>query len=412
MHLARLIKPYNAARSQELQKHAEMAFAAAGDAVRPTHKLYYAVQKYLLTGDEAAHQMVKDLSTNASGYADNFNGAPESFASNGWLASYFYSYIVAKDRPTDPAVVDRFKAAIKAAADKEIGYLAGQCLPGGHAAESPLVGQQCGSGPICLSLPAPVVPDQGTEIHRRRLPVDGLRPRPESHRQVLHDRARIQPRPQSRTTANRPIPKSRDGALVPGFWSSVRAERAVACRFPPSPDSPANAGISTIWDPSSGASSPSIRASVFPRRSTRCWPKAASTTSVSIHSARAEVRQCCRLLVSKLSTCKEYSTMKNNLPKPRWSLGAILLLCVSPVFGQPNAGTGNQAESIDGFRDRRAVEDARQVRRAPSPGGVHRVAGPQQSGALSEHLDPQTEPIGGAMKHGSRRMLSDPGCSQ
>ena len=32
MHMARLIKPYNAARSQELQKHAEMAFAAAGDA--------------------------------------------------------------------------------------------------------------------------------------------------------------------------------------------------------------------------------------------------------------------------------------------------------------------------------------------------------------------------------------------
>jgi hypothetical protein len=134
MHLARLIKPYNAARSQELQKHAEMAFAAAGDAVRPRHKLYYAVQKYLLTGDEAAHQMVKDLSPNASGYANNYNGAPESFAGNGWLASFFYSYIVAKDRPTDPAVVDRFKAAIKAAADKEIGYLAANAYPVGTPA--------------------------------------------------------------------------------------------------------------------------------------------------------------------------------------------------------------------------------------------------------------------------------------
>jgi len=134
MHLARLIEPYNATRSQVLQKHAEMAFAAAGDAVRPTHRLYYAVQKYLLTGDETAHQMVKDLSTNASGYADNFNGAPESFAGNGWLASYFYSYIVAKDRPTDRAVVDRFKAAIKAAADKEIGYLAANAYPVGTPA--------------------------------------------------------------------------------------------------------------------------------------------------------------------------------------------------------------------------------------------------------------------------------------
>jgi endoglucanase len=131
MHLARLIQPYNAARSQELQKHAEMAFAAAGDAIRPTHRLYYAVQKYLLTGDAAAHQIVKDMSTNASGYAGNYNGAPESFAGNGWLASYFYSYIVAKDRPTDPAVVAQFKDAIKAAADKEINYLSGNAYPVG-----------------------------------------------------------------------------------------------------------------------------------------------------------------------------------------------------------------------------------------------------------------------------------------
>jgi endoglucanase len=141
MHLARLIKPYNPARSQELQKHAEMAFAAAemgfaaaGRQAPQTHRLYFAVQKYLLTGDEASHQMVKDLSTNASGYANNYNGAPESFAGNGWLASFFYSYIVAKDRPTDPAVVAVFKAAIKAAADKEIGYLAGNAYPVGTPA--------------------------------------------------------------------------------------------------------------------------------------------------------------------------------------------------------------------------------------------------------------------------------------
>jgi endoglucanase len=134
MHLARLIKPYDAARSQELQKRAEMAFAAAGDAIRPTHKLYYAVQKYLLTGDEAAHQIAKDLSPSASGYANTYNGPPESFAGNGWLASFFYSYIVAKDQPTDADVVDRFKAAIKAAADKEIGYLAGNAYPVGTPA--------------------------------------------------------------------------------------------------------------------------------------------------------------------------------------------------------------------------------------------------------------------------------------
>lgn len=131
MHLARLIKPYNAARSQELQQHAEMAFAAAGSAIRTPHQLYYAVQKYLLTGDEAAHQMLKDLSTNAMSYLDTFNAAPESFAGNSWLASYFFSYLVAEERPTDPIVVNRFQAAIRATADKEIGYLAANAYPVG-----------------------------------------------------------------------------------------------------------------------------------------------------------------------------------------------------------------------------------------------------------------------------------------
>ena len=134
MHMARLIKPYNEKRSEELRKHAEMAFAAAGQSVRPTHKLYYSVQKYLLTGDEAAHQMIKDLSASASGYTTTFNGAPESFTSNGWLASFFFSYIVEKRRQTDPAVVDRFKAAIQAAADKEIGYLHANAYPVGTPA--------------------------------------------------------------------------------------------------------------------------------------------------------------------------------------------------------------------------------------------------------------------------------------
>jgi len=138
MHLARLIKPYKPQRSADLMKHANMAFAAAGEAIRPTHKLYYAVEKYLLTGDETAHQMVKDLAGSASAYVDTYNGAPESFAGargrrgrDGWLASFFYSYIIAKDRPTDPAVKAQFTAAIKGAADKEIGYLNANAYPVG-----------------------------------------------------------------------------------------------------------------------------------------------------------------------------------------------------------------------------------------------------------------------------------------
>jgi endoglucanase len=131
LHLARIIKPYKPQRAEELRKHAEMAMTAVGDSAWTTHRLYYAVQKYLLTGDEAAHQMVKDLAGNASAYASTYNAAPESFASNAWLASYFFSYIIEKTRPTDPKVVEQFKAAIKAAADKEIEYLNANAYPVG-----------------------------------------------------------------------------------------------------------------------------------------------------------------------------------------------------------------------------------------------------------------------------------------
>lgn len=121
-----------------MQKHADLAFKAAGDQIRPTHKLYYAVQKYLLTGDESAHPMVKDLADSAGAYAETYNGAPESFAGarggrgrDGWLASFFFSYVIEKTRPTDPAVVARFQAALPAAADKEIECLSANAYPVG-----------------------------------------------------------------------------------------------------------------------------------------------------------------------------------------------------------------------------------------------------------------------------------------
>ena len=138
MHMARIIKPYKPDRAEELRKHAEMAFKAAGQRIRTTHHLYYAVQKYLLTGDEDAHQTVKDLAENGARYVDTFNGPPESFAGSnfsrrpdGWLTSFFYSYIIEKNRPTDPAVVEQFKAVLKAAADKAIEYLQGNAYPVG-----------------------------------------------------------------------------------------------------------------------------------------------------------------------------------------------------------------------------------------------------------------------------------------
>ncbi len=153
LHLARALKPYKPERSAALQKRAELAFRAVGDRIRPTHQLYYAVQKYLLTGDESAHQMVKDLADRALEYADSYNGAPESFAGagrpggrDGWLASFFFSYVLEKTRPTDPAVVEKFRAAIQAAADKEIGYLAAHAYPVGAPLNLRWWGSNVGQG--------------------------------------------------------------------------------------------------------------------------------------------------------------------------------------------------------------------------------------------------------------------------
>jgi hypothetical protein len=96
------------------------------------------VQKYLLTGDETSHQSVKNLAGNAARYVDTFNGACESFAGSnrpnrpgGWLASFFYSYILEKDRATDPAVVEQFKQALKKTADRSIEYLQRNAYPVG-----------------------------------------------------------------------------------------------------------------------------------------------------------------------------------------------------------------------------------------------------------------------------------------
>lgn len=133
LNLARVIKPYDPDRSAELQKRGERAFEAAGARFKPTHKLYYAIQKYLLTGDQAAHDVVKELAPRTSSFPDNYCMEAGGFASSGnfWLASFFMSYLLETNRPTDPNVVSALKAALKATADKEIGWLNGNAYPYG-----------------------------------------------------------------------------------------------------------------------------------------------------------------------------------------------------------------------------------------------------------------------------------------
>lgn len=137
MHLARLIRSYHPQRCAELVKRGEAAFNAVGDRIRPGPKLYYAVQKYLLTGEEGAHGLVKSLARETASFPEGYCNEAGGFVSDGrcWLASFFMSYLLERTRPTDPAVVRKFRESLRAAADKQLGYLAGTAYPVGWPAD-------------------------------------------------------------------------------------------------------------------------------------------------------------------------------------------------------------------------------------------------------------------------------------
>ena len=53
---------------------------------------------------------------------------------NMWLASYFMSYIIETNRPTNPTIVAYFKQYLKAAADNEVNWVNGDAYPVGWPA--------------------------------------------------------------------------------------------------------------------------------------------------------------------------------------------------------------------------------------------------------------------------------------
>ena len=118
MHLARLLKPYKPERSKELQLRAEKAMTFVGNNANNEQKLYFAIQKYLLAGNENAHQKIKNLMSNYITDAENipYNSNNSDFA----LAGYFYPYIIEKKRTTDPEIVLQMKDILRKTADREI----------------------------------------------------------------------------------------------------------------------------------------------------------------------------------------------------------------------------------------------------------------------------------------------------
>ena len=134
MHLARILKPYKPEKSAELVERAEKAMAFGQKDMAEPEKLYFYIQKYLLTGDTSAHRQIKSLYKIAGGLKDNLFETPGYSLNDDKFdnPAYIFSYIVEKNRPTDSAIVDYFKSAIKEAADSNIAELRKHAYPVGN----------------------------------------------------------------------------------------------------------------------------------------------------------------------------------------------------------------------------------------------------------------------------------------
>jgi len=138
MHLARILKPYKPERSSELMNRAEKAMEFCGGEMAAPEKLYFYIQKYLLTGDTSAHRKVKELYAIADSLRFNLFSTPGYSLNDRKFdnPAYVYSYVAEKNVPTDPGVVDFFRKAIRAAADSNIAELRKHPYPVGNNPET------------------------------------------------------------------------------------------------------------------------------------------------------------------------------------------------------------------------------------------------------------------------------------
>lgn len=134
MHLARIIKPYNAERSAKLIDQAERAFTFSEKDMAAPERLYYYIQRYLLTGNDADHQKIKKLYRVADSLKKNIYATPGYSLNDAGLdnPAYIYSYIIEKRLPIDPEIVAFFTNTIKEAADSNIEELKKHAYPVGN----------------------------------------------------------------------------------------------------------------------------------------------------------------------------------------------------------------------------------------------------------------------------------------
>ncbi len=134
LHLARVLKAYEPEHSKELQARAEKAMQYGEKEMADPERLYYYIQYYLLTGDEVAHQKIKELYTIADSLKYYVFSTQGYSLNDGQFdnPAYFFSYIIEKDKPTDKQIVDFFISALKSAADSNIAMLDQHAYPVGN----------------------------------------------------------------------------------------------------------------------------------------------------------------------------------------------------------------------------------------------------------------------------------------
>ncbi|HSM48328.1 MAG TPA: glycoside hydrolase family 9 protein, partial [Draconibacterium sp.] len=92
------------------------------------------IQRYLIKKEEADHQKIRELYTIADSMQNNLFLTPGYSLNDKRFdnPAYILSYILAKDVPTDPVVVEYFKKAIKNGADKNLAELENRAFPVGN----------------------------------------------------------------------------------------------------------------------------------------------------------------------------------------------------------------------------------------------------------------------------------------
>jgi endoglucanase len=117
-----------------LALRADKAMQSGNKAIAPPERLYYHIQRYLLHGEDADRQKIKELYTIAGGLKDNLYETPGYSLNDNRFdnPAYIFSYVVQKKAATDPEIVQFFKKAIKEAADANIEELHRHAYPVGN----------------------------------------------------------------------------------------------------------------------------------------------------------------------------------------------------------------------------------------------------------------------------------------